>query len=29
LTVTDVFPLDGGNVRAFSLTFTNIFCTGP
>jgi subtilisin family serine protease len=29
LTVTDVFPLDGGNVRAFSLTFTNIVCTGP
>jgi subtilisin-like proprotein convertase family protein len=29
LTVTDVFPLDGGNVRAFSLTFTNFVCTGP
>jgi subtilisin-like proprotein convertase family protein len=29
LTVTDVFPLDGGNVRAFSLTFTSITCTGP
>ena len=29
LTVTDVFPADGGNVRAFSLTFTNIVCPGP
>jgi len=29
LTVTDVFPADGGNVRAFSLTFTNFVCTGP
>jgi subtilisin-like proprotein convertase family protein len=29
LTVTDVFPADGGNVRAFSLTFTSVTCTGP
>jgi hypothetical protein len=29
LTITDVFPLDGGNVRAFSLVFTSFVCTGP
>jgi subtilisin-like proprotein convertase family protein len=27
LTVSDLVPLDGGNVRAFSLTFTNFVCT--
>jgi subtilase family protein/proprotein convertase P-domain-containing protein len=27
LTVTDAVPLDGGNVRAFSLTFTSFVCT--
>jgi hypothetical protein len=29
LSVTDVFPADVGNVRAFSLTFRTFTCSGP
>jgi subtilisin-like proprotein convertase family protein len=29
LSVTDIFPADGGNVRAFSLVFTTFVCSGP
>jgi subtilisin-like proprotein convertase family protein len=29
LSVTDSFPADGGNVRAFSLVITTFACTGP
>jgi subtilisin-like proprotein convertase family protein len=29
LSVTDVFPADGGNVRAFSLAFSTFVCSGP
>jgi subtilisin-like proprotein convertase family protein len=29
LSVTDVFPADGGNVRAFSLAFSTYVCSGP
>jgi hypothetical protein len=29
LSVTDVFPFDGGNVRAFSLAFSTYVCSGP
>jgi subtilisin-like proprotein convertase family protein len=29
LSITDVFPADGGNVRAFSLAFSTYVCSGP
>jgi Subtilase family/Proprotein convertase P-domain len=29
LSITDVFPADGGNVRAFSLSIKTITCSGP
>jgi subtilisin-like proprotein convertase family protein len=29
LSVADVFPTDGGNVRAFSLAFSTYVCNGP